>query len=120
MFGLDRRQQFILLIFLGVIFAATRYGPTYFAAYQFNDFIRQEVKFAVTARRTANDWRTDFAKKALELNIPIAARDIKITRRGPALIVDIEYRVPIDLKVYQHELAFHSNETGEVFEDASR
>ena len=110
----------MLLIFLGVIFAATRYGPPYFAAYQFNDFIRQEVKFAVTARRTANDLRTDIAKKAQELNIPITARDIKITRRGPALIVDIEYRVPIDLKVYQHELAFHSNETGEVFEDASR
>ncbi len=120
MFGLDRRQQFLLLIFLGLIFAAAQYGPPYFYAYQFNDFIRQEVKFAVSARKTTNDVRANIAKKALEFNIPITARDIKITRRGPAFIVDIEYRFPINLRVYQHELVFHSNETGEIFEDASR
>jgi hypothetical protein len=120
MFGLNRRQQIMLLLFLGLIYAATQYVPPYFYAFQFNDFIRQEVKFAVTARRTTEDVRTHIVEKAQEFNIPITAKDVQITRRGPAFTVDVEYRVPIDLRVYQHELVFRSIESGETFEDASR
>src|ERR1700741_4120398 len=106
MFGLNGRQIFILLVLIAVLFAGTQYVPPYFDAFQFNDFIRQEVKFAVSARRSTEDIRNSVVQKAKELNIPITPRDIKITRRGPAFTLDLEYRFPIDLRVYKHDLVF--------------
>src|SRR5262245_41326692 len=50
MFGLSGRQLLFLLVFIAILFAATQYGSAYFAAIQFNDFVRQEVKYALTAK----------------------------------------------------------------------
>ena len=119
MFGLSGRQIFILLVLIAFLFAATQYVPAYFAAFQFNDFIRQEVKFAVTNRKTTEKLRIDIAEKASELGIPIQARDIHITRRGPAFTLQLEYHWPINMKVYRHDLVFQASESGEVFENAS-
>ena len=118
MFGLSGRQIFILLVLIAFLFAATQYVPAYFAAFQFNDFIRQEVKFAVTNRKTTEKLRIDITEKANELGIPIQARDIHITRRGPAFTLQLEYQWPINMKVYRHDLVFHASESGEVFENA--
>lgn len=120
MFGLNRRQQLFLLAFIVLLFAATQYGPPYFYAFQFNDFVRQEVKYAVTAKRTTEDVRGRVVQKAREFNIDIGPRDVAITRRGPAFTVDFEYRFPVDMRLYQHELVFHVNESGEIFENAAR
>jgi len=120
MFGLSGRQIFLLLLLVAVLFAGSQYVPAYFAAFQLNDFIRQEVKFAASARKTPESVRTAVFEKAQELNVPIEADDIQITRNGPSFQVELEYHFPIDLKVYKHELVFHSVETGEVFENARR
>src|SRR5215813_320771 len=119
MFGLSGRQIFILLVLVAVLFTSAQYVPAYFAAFQFNDFIRQEVKFAVTNRKTPEKIRVNIVEKANELGIPLMPKDIHITKRGPSFTVDFEYRLPINLKVYRHELVFHPQESGEVFENAS-
>jgi hypothetical protein len=118
MFGLSGRQIFILLVLIAFLFAATQYVPAYFAAFQFNDFIRQEVKFAVTNQKTIEKLRIDIMQKASELGIPLQAREIHITRRGPAFTMELEYGWPINMRVYRHELVFHVTESGEVFENA--
>ena len=118
MFGLSGRQIFILLFVVALFYAGAQYIPPYIAAYQFNDFIRQEVKYAVSTRKTEYVMRADIVQEAKQLGIPITARDIKITRRGPSFTLDVEYRWPIDLKVYKHELVFHPSENGEIFENA--
>ncbi len=119
MFGLSGRQIFILLVLVAVLFAAAQYVPAYFAAFQFNDFVRQEVKFAVTNRKSADRMRIDVAQRANELGIAIKPKDIRITRRGPAFTLEVDYRWPINMKLYQQELAFHVSESGEIFENAS-
>jgi len=118
MFGLSGRQIFILLSLIVFLFAATQYVPAYFAAFQFNDFIRQDVKFAVTNQKTLEKLRIDITEKAIELGIPLRGRDIHITRRGPAFTLELEYHWPINMRVYRHELVFHASESGEVFENA--
>jgi hypothetical protein len=119
MFGLSGRQILILLILAGLIFAASRYVPAYFAAFQFNDFVRQEVKYAGPSRKTVDALRTNILGKANELGIPLRKTDIRITKRGPSFTLELEYRWPIDMKVYRHVLVFHTTESGEVFENAS-
>jgi transcriptional regulator len=119
MFGLSGRQLFTLFIVLVLLFAAAQYIPAYFNAFQFNDYIRQEVKFAVSSRKTADKLRGEILQKANELGIPITKSDIKITRRGPSFTLDLEYHWPINMRVYKHELVFHISESGEIFENAS-
>jgi hypothetical protein len=119
MFGLSGRQIFILLVLVGLLFAGTQYGPAYFAAFQFNDYIHQEVTFAVTNRKSPEMLRGEIVQKADDLGIKVMPKDIHITRRGPAFTLELEYHWPIDLKVYKHELVFHSLESGEIFENAS-
>ena len=119
MFGLSGRQLFILLVLVASLYAATQYVPAYFAAFQFNDFIRQEVKFAVTARKTTQIVRDEITREAKDLGIPFDVRDIHFTRRGPSFTVDVEYRWPIDMRLYKHELVFQAIESGEIFENAS-
>lgn len=118
MFGLSGRQLFFLLVFIALLFAATQYGPAYFAAFQFNDFIRQEVKFAVTAKRNIDVVRNDILQKAVELGIPLEKNDIHITKRGPSFTVEFDYYWPINLRVYKKDLVFHVSESGEIFENA--
>ena len=119
MFGLSGRQIFILSVLVVLLFAGTQYGPAYFAAFQFNDYIHQEVMFAVTNRKTPEMIRAQVVAKAGDLGFHVVPKDIHITRRGPAFMFELEYHWPINLRVYKHVLTFHSSETGEVFENAS-
>ena len=119
MFGLSGRQLFILLVFVALLLAGAQYVPAYFAAFQFNDFVRQEVKYAASSRKTADSIRGDIIQKAIDLGIPMTKKDIHITRRGPAFTLEVEYHWPIDMKIYHHELIFHTSESGESFENAS-
>jgi hypothetical protein len=116
MFGLNSKRIIGLAILVAILFAAGQYVPPYVSAFQFNDFIRQEVKFAAASRRTTDDVRASIVAKAKEYDIPIGPRDVKITRRGPSFSLDLEYRFPIDMRVYQHDLVFRSTESGEAFE----
>ncbi|MBI2150751.1 MAG: hypothetical protein HYU27_09135 [Acidobacteria bacterium] len=114
------RKLFILLVLIVLTLAATQYGPAYFNAIQFNDFARQEVKFAASSRRTPDKVRASILAKSVELGIPgFSKNNIKITRRGPSFTLDVEYRWPINMRIYKHELVFHITESGEAFENAS-
>jgi hypothetical protein len=53
------------------------------------------------------------------LGIPLTKNDVHITKRGPSFTMEVDYRWPIDLKVYKQDLMFHVSEMGEVFENAS-
>jgi hypothetical protein len=119
MFGLNGRQIFILLVLIVLLFAATQYVPGYFVAIQFDDYCRQEVKYAASSRKTPEAVRDQVLDKATELGITLTKKEVHITRRGPAFNMVIEYHWPINLKVYRHDLTFHVDESGEVFENAS-
>jgi hypothetical protein len=119
MFGLSRRQILIVLVVIALLYTAAQYMPAYVAAFQLNDYIRQEVKYAATSRKTMDVLRADIVRKAADLEIPVKTRDIRITRRGPSFTLELDYRWPIDMKLYHHQLVFHTSESGETFENAS-
>jgi hypothetical protein len=119
MFGLSGRQIVILLIVIALLFTAAQYVPAYFAAFQFNDYVRQEVKYAGTSKKTSEALRDEIYQKAMELGIPLAKKDVRITRKGPTFTLDVDYRWPIDMKIYKHTLVFHTSQVGEMFENAS-
>lgn len=120
MFGLSGRKLLFLLLLVALVLAGTQYGVGYFNAIQFNDFVRQEVKFAVTSKKSPDTIRASIIMKSKELGIPnITKNDIKIARKGPSFTLDLEYRWPINMRVYKHDLVFRITESGEIFENAS-
>lgn len=115
MFGLTPKRILLILFILAVIFLAKEYVPPYFARFQFGDSVRQTVKYAATSRKDAEAVRRDILLSAEDAGVPITAKDILMTRRGPFITVDIEYNWPIDLKVKKYDLHFHVSESGEIF-----
>lgn len=116
MFGLNMKQVFLLLLLVVALYASSRVVPIYFNAFQFSDFVKQEVRFAAASRRTPDDIRARIVERAKADELAIAAKDVHITRRGPAFNVEIDYLVPLNLRVYQRSLAFHIFESGELFD----
>ena len=117
MFGLNFRQLFLISLLVAALFAGTQYIPVYFRALQFNDFIHSEARFAAGSRKSMEDLRMTISEKAKELQIPVGPKDIRITRRGPAFQLELDYSFPIDMRVYRHDITFHVSEAGEIFEN---
>jgi hypothetical protein len=116
MFGLNAKQILLLLLLIVGLFAASQIVPIYFNAFQFSDYIKQEVRFAAASRRTPDDIRVRIVEKAKEFEFPIGPKDVRITRRGPAFNLEINYAVPLDLRLYRREIAFHIFESGELYD----
>src|SRR5262245_46323532 len=116
MFGLSYRQWFMLLLLVAALYAAAQVVPAFVDAYQFNDYIKKEVRFAVPNRRTGDALKAKIVEKAQEFNIAVRLKDIQIIRRGPAFTLEFDYIIPIDLRVYHRELNFHVSENGELFD----
>src|SRR4029434_4215084 len=116
MFGLTPRRVFFVAFVVAVIFLAKQYVPPLFSRFQFGDSVRQTVKYAAASRKDAEAVRRDIVSAAAEYEVPIEAKDVRITKRGLTFSVDIEYSWPIDLRFHKYDMQFHISETGEIFE----
>jgi hypothetical protein len=119
MFGLSPRtvSMMLILVFLG--YAAAQYVPAYVTALQFNDFVTEEVKFAASSQRPPEDLRRSIVDYAAELGIALDAGDIRIRRKGVNFTLELDYQLPIDLRLYRHSLSFDVSTTGETFARAN-
>jgi hypothetical protein len=116
MFGLNAKQIFMLLLLILALYAGSQLIPAYFNAFQFNDYIKQEVRFAVANRRTGDALKAKIVEKAHEYDIPVRTKDIRITRRGPSFTLELDYLIPVDLRFYKRDINFHVSESGELFD----
>ncbi len=117
MLGLLPRGTAYLLVVAVLVFLGVQYVPIYFNAFQFNNSVRQEVKFAGSARKTVESVREALLSRAREFKVPVTEEDIKVSRDGPFFIVNINYSVPVNLRVYQHEIQFSSSFSGATFQE---
>jgi len=115
MFGLLPRGTSYILVVAIILFLGVNYVPVYINAYQFNDAVRQVLKFSGTRGRSPQVMKTAIMAEAAEFGIPVTSDSVKVTRDGVVLTVDISCQVPIDLQFYQHELSFDSHHTSETF-----
>lgn len=116
MIGLLPRGTFTVLIVAALIFAGVQYVPVYFDAWQFYDSVRQEVKFAGTSQRSVESVRESILREAFERDIPLSEKELDVRSQGPFFVVVIHYSVPIDLRVFQHDVDFDWQLTGETFQ----
>ena len=98
-----------LLIVAALGFTAVKIVPVYVEAYQFQDSIEAESRFALTGypKKSVDDIRDDIYKKAQDLDIPAKREDIRVSVTNGSVEIGTDYSVLIDLKLYQYTLQFH-------------
>jgi uncharacterized protein DUF4845 len=101
-------KLFLMLVILGsMVFAAIKILPAYIDNYQLQDAVESEARFAIGSRLAAKDIRTDIMKKVKEIGIPAEDKDLQITANQGAVLITLDYSVPIDLLVYKYTKDFH-------------
>jgi hypothetical protein len=115
MFGISPKKLFWLVIFVALVFVGVQYGSAYLTKYQFDDAVRQSVKYAASTRKGPEDVRREVVDKGAELGIEIDPKDVHITKRGPAFTLELQYTTTVNLRVRQHVLTFDISEKGEMF-----
>ena len=108
--GGSKLSLLLTIVIVGALgFTAVKIVPVYVEAYQFQDSIEAESRFALTGypKKSVDDIRDDVYKKAQELDIPAKSEDIHVNVTNGSVEIGTDYSVPIDLKVYQYTLQFH-------------
>ena len=108
--GGSKLSLLLTIVIVGALgFTAVKIVPVYVEAYQFQDSIEAESRFALTGypKKSVDDIRDDVYKKAQELDIPAKREDIHVNVTNGSVEIGTDYSVPIDLKVYQYTLQFH-------------
>lgn len=95
-----------LAVFAAAIFIGFKTLPAYVAEYQLADKMQETARFAIVQRQSEDQVRETIFKVIQDLNIPCKKENIKVTTTNNLVTITVDYRVPVDLIVYQTELHF--------------
>ena len=113
--GEGRVGFMITLIIVGVaIFLGVKVIPVRIAAYEFRDVLREEARYG--AVRNSDDVVTKrIMDKAVELEIPLDKKNLKVSRTPTQMVITANYEQPIDLKVTTYVYRFNETEKAPLF-----
>lgn len=97
---------FTILVLGAIAYVAVKTIPIYVHNYELQDFIRQLAIRATVNRTSAETVQNDILAEADELDLPIRRRDVKVTVNSAGVTIELDYTVPVDLKVYTWVLHF--------------
>jgi hypothetical protein len=93
-----------------ILYFGLNVGRVYWRFYEYQDDIRQEVRFA--SQRTNDQIVTHLRASADSLGLPEAAGKILIRRSNNFISVEAEYYENVELPMYVKELHFHPHAEG--------
>lgn len=105
-----------LLIFASFIFIGFKTVPAYVAEYQLADKMQEVARFAVVNHQNEEQVREIIFKTMQDLDIPAPKEAITVSSSNSLVTIAVDYRVPVDLLVYQTEMHFSpSSENKSLF-----
>lgn len=96
---------FAIIILALVGWVAFKVIPIYVNNYQLNDDIKQLAIQATVDRSSVEAVQNKVLGYAKDLGLPVAREDVKV-QVGTKVTIDIDYKVPIDLKFYSFDMHF--------------
>src|SRR6266550_9609952 len=100
----------LLLLTAAVIYFGVTIGEHYFRFYQYQDSMRQEVKFA--AHNSDALILRHLRERADSLGLPEAAGEVTLQRDNRHIELESEYYVHIELPLYVREVRFNPHAEG--------
>jgi len=101
---------FTLLIVAAVIYFGANVGESYWRFYEYQDDMRQLVRFS--ARSPNETLVARLRASADSLGLPEAAGHITIRRTRSAISIESEYYEHLELPMYVREIRFHPHAEG--------
>ena len=101
---------FSLLILAAALYFGINVGEVYWRSYEFEDAMRQEVRFA----KQIPDERIKKRLAALadSLGLPEAAGDVQVTRDANTISVSAEYSERVELPLFARSIRFTPHAVG--------
>jgi len=87
--------MFALLVVALAIYSGVKTVPVLIDNYTLRDFLESEARFAAL-RKQDEEVKDRILKKAREMELPIGARDILVSRSGGRFDIRVRYTVPIE------------------------
>ena len=78
--------------------------PVYIENFRLRQYIRNLTRSAAAASLTDDTLRAAVLARARQLELPVAAEDVRITHQDGKPHVDLRYAVQIDFPLYQVDL----------------
>src|SRR5215831_5801416 len=88
---------------LAGLLALTQYFHVYYNSAEFNNFVRHEAERI----RSGAQLKHSLLEQARVYSLPVTESDISINTTDAVLRVAVDYKVPVNLLVYNPELKFH-------------
>jgi hypothetical protein len=101
---------FTLLVMAAIVYFGVNLGRVYWRFYEYQDDMRQEVRFAT--QHTNDQIVVALRASADSLGLPEAAGKISIRRNNKGIAVEAEYYENVELPMYVKELHFHPHAEG--------
>lgn len=99
-------------VIAALIIVGVQVIPPYFNNYQFEDALNNEALAGTYSTKSEDELRLLVLKNAKEMDIPLTAQDVKVTRAGGmgtgTLVIQANYTVHVDLPFYPMDLQFHA------------
>jgi hypothetical protein len=89
-----------------IAYVAIKTVPVYTGNYEVADYIRQLSIKASVERVNAETVQDHVVKHAQDQGLPVTRDNVKVTITSGKVRIDMDYTVPIDLKVYTWVLHF--------------
>lgn len=112
------RTLITLVVVVAGVYAALKFVPVKWAAFQFDDAVREQVVLAGSGRRRVgtDEIRRTILSRAAELRVPIDARDVNIQRGNHQISIEVHYIKRIDFPFdFHYDWAFHVQHEGPSF-----
>ncbi len=104
--GEGRLGTLIGLIVLAIsIYLGVKVVPVMINGYAFRDYLEEEARFAGLRNRD-EEVKKRVLRKAQDLDLPITAKDILISRTSTHFDIKVKYVVPIETPVYTYNWNF--------------
>jgi hypothetical protein len=91
---------------VAVIYSGSKIIPVYIDNYELQDYIQGQTPFWFNQRVSADVIRKTILAKAEDLDLPVEEEDVTVETNQYKVSINIDYNVPVDLKVYMLQLHF--------------
>ena len=89
---------------LVVLLTLTRFIPIYYSSSEFGEFVKHETARA----RSESQLKKSLLDEAREHSLPVKESDISINKTDDILRVTVDYKVPLKMLIFDHDLKFHT------------
>ena len=95
-----------IAVLLGMAVIGFMLLPPYFENWKLQQYLNDVGADPATAGKTREVLRANVVNKAAELGLPVHTEDVRVSKSGDALRIEVLYLVRVDLAVYSVDLHF--------------